>query len=60
MTAKEFKRLIIPMGWVITQGGRHEIAKHPDKPGVKIEIQRGTGDIPTGTLHKMLKNAGLK
>lgn len=60
MTAKEFKRKIMAAGWKITQGSRHEIAKHPDKPGVRIEIHRHTGDIPTGTLHKMLKDAGLK
>jgi len=60
VTAKEFKRKILADGWVITQGKRHELAKHPDKPGIKIEIHRHTGDIPTGTLNKMLKDAGLK
>jgi len=60
MTAKEYKRLITAKGWIIKQGGRHEQATHPDKPEVKIAIHRHTGDIPKGTLEKMLKDAGLK
>ena len=60
MTAKEFKKIIRAKGWKITQGGRHELATHPDKPEVQIAIHRHTGDIPTGTLNRMLKDAGLK
>ncbi|MCL2602903.1 MAG: type II toxin-antitoxin system HicA family toxin [Defluviitaleaceae bacterium] len=47
-------------GWTVKQGTRHEYATHPGYPGVKIQIHRHTGDIPTGTLNKMLKDAGLK
>jgi predicted RNA binding protein YcfA (HicA-like mRNA interferase family) len=47
-------------GWIMSQGGKHEQATHPDKPGVKIPITRGTGDIPTGTLDGILKAAGFK
>ncbi len=60
MTAKELKRKLVAAGWKITQGGGHEMARHPDRPGVKIPIHRHTGDIPTGTLNKVLKDAGLK
>ncbi|MCL2678907.1 MAG: type II toxin-antitoxin system HicA family toxin [Dehalococcoidia bacterium] len=60
MTAKELKRRLIAEGWKITQGGRHEQATHHDKPGLKISIPRHTGDIPTGTLSKILKDTGLK
>jgi len=60
MTTKELKRELAAKGWIILQGGRHEIATHPDKPGLKIPIHRHTGDIPTGTLNKILKNTGLK
>jgi predicted RNA binding protein YcfA (HicA-like mRNA interferase family) len=60
MTAKELKRKLIAAGWTITEGGSYEQATHPDKPGVKIAIHRHTGDIPTGTLNKILKDAGLK
>jgi predicted RNA binding protein YcfA (HicA-like mRNA interferase family) len=60
MTAKELKRQLIAAGWIISQGGRHELATNPDKPGVKIPIPRHTGDIPTGTLNNILREAGLK
>jgi predicted RNA binding protein YcfA (HicA-like mRNA interferase family) len=60
MTAKELKRKLIASGWIITQGGGHEMATHPDKPGVKVPIHRHTGDIPTGTLNNILKATGLK
>ncbi len=60
MTAKELKRKLIAAGWVICEGGGHQMATHPDKPTVKIPIHRHTGDIPTGTLHNILKAAGLK
>ena len=60
MTARELKRTLIAAGWEITQGGNHELAAHPDKPGVLVPIHRHTGDIPAGTLHKILKDTGLK
>jgi len=60
MTAKELERKLIAAGWKLTQGGNHEMAKHPDKPGVKVAIHRHTGDIPAGTLNKILKKTGLK
>jgi len=46
--------------WYFIDGTRHEMAAHPNKPGLLIPIQRGTGEIPNGTLNKMLKDAGLK
>jgi len=60
MTAKELKRKLIADGWRITQGGQHELATHSERPDVQILIHRHTGDIPTGTLHKILKDSGLK
>jgi len=60
MTNKELKKLLQKYGWKFHEGAKHEQAKHPDKPGVKISIQRGTGEIPIGTLNQILKDAGLK
>ncbi|MCL1807275.1 MAG: type II toxin-antitoxin system HicA family toxin [Oscillospiraceae bacterium] len=60
MTAKELKRRLIAEGWIISQGGNHEIAKHPKKPGAYVPIPRHTGDIPAGTLHSILKATGLR
>ena len=60
MTAKELKRKLISEGWKISQGGNHELATHPDKPGTKVPIHRHTGDIPAGTLGKILRDTELK
>ena len=62
MTAKEFKRKLKKQSkeWYFIQGSRHELAMHPNKPGLQIAIQRGTGDIPNGTLNQMLSDAELK
>jgi len=60
LTAKELKRKLKAAGWKLTEGGSHTIAIHPNKPGVQIPITRGSGEIPTGTLHQILKDAGLK
>jgi len=60
MTAKELKRKLVAAGWKIVQGSNHDLAIHPNKPGVLVAIHRHTGDIPTGTLNKILKDAGLK
>lgn len=60
MTPKELIKKLTAEGWTITEGAKHKQATHPDKPGVKIPITRGSGDIPPGTLHRILKDAGLK
>ncbi|MDR0220153.1 MAG: type II toxin-antitoxin system HicA family toxin [Lachnospiraceae bacterium] len=60
MTPKELKRRLATEGWDISQGGKHELATNPSRAGVKIAIPRHAGDIPTGTLNKTLKDAGLK
>jgi predicted RNA binding protein YcfA (HicA-like mRNA interferase family) len=60
MTAKELRRKLNAAGWTIIEGGNHSLATHPDKPGVMVPIHRHTGDIPTGTLNKILKDTGLK
>jgi len=60
VTAKELKRKMIAEGWRIEQRKRHELATHPSKPGVNVAIPRHTGDIPIGTLTKILKDTGIK
>jgi predicted RNA binding protein YcfA (HicA-like mRNA interferase family) len=60
MTAKELKKKLIAAGWIITEGKKHEQAEHLNKPGIKVAIPRHRGDIPTGTLNKILKETGLK
>jgi predicted RNA binding protein YcfA (HicA-like mRNA interferase family) len=46
-------------GWVITHGKKHDMAKHPDKPGIKIPIPRHK-EINETTTQGMLEEAGLE
>jgi predicted RNA binding protein YcfA (HicA-like mRNA interferase family) len=59
LTESEIKKLFKNAGWNIESGAKHDMAIHP-ATGVKIPIPRHKGDIPTGTAHRMLKEAGLK
>ena len=44
-------------GWEITHGGKHDMAKHPDK-NIKIPIPRGK-EINEYTAKGILGDAGL-
>jgi len=61
MTAKECIRLIEADGWfeVSQNNGNHRKFRHPLKLGIVV-IPVHSKDIPTGTLAKILKQAGLK
>ena len=54
-------RLVERDGWVLDRiRGSHRIYEHPTKPGiVVIAGQEGT-DLPQGTWHNILRQAGLK
>ena len=60
MTKRKLEQKLLKAGWVITHGKAHDMATHPEKPGVKIPIPRHTGDIPKGTAKSILKDAGLE
>lgn len=60
MTEKEILRLLKQSGWEIAEGTKHHLATNPQKPGIKIPIPRHKKDIPAGTLHNILKAAGLE
>jgi len=60
MTKLELERKLRKAGWVISHGKAHDMAIHPQKPGVKIPIPRHSGDIPKGTAKSILKDAGLE
>jgi len=60
MTPQELIRKITAVGWYLwDHGGRHDKYRHPTRIGTLI-IERHTKDIATGTLNKLLKDAGLK
>ena len=59
MNKRELVKLLKANGWIITNGTRHDMAKHPDHPGVKIPIPRH-GEPNKYTIEGILKAAGLK
>lgn len=61
MTARELLKLLHKDGWYNhDQDGSHLQLKHPSKPG-KITVPLHSGkDIAPGTLHSILKQAGIK
>ena len=61
MTSKEVILLLKNDGWVIkTQKGSHMQFVHPSKPGKITVAFHGKKEIPLGTCHAILKQAGLK
>jgi predicted RNA binding protein YcfA (HicA-like mRNA interferase family) len=60
MTPRELQRILEQNGFVFTrQKGSHAIFKHHiTKERVVLPMHKK--DIPTGTLHQILKDAGLK
>lgn len=56
----EMERIILADGWIIkTQVGSHRQYIHPTKTG-KVTIPFHCKDLPKGTEHSILKQAGLK
>jgi predicted RNA binding protein YcfA (HicA-like mRNA interferase family) len=60
MTEVELKKDLTKKGCSIIHGKKHDIAKHPDRPGVKAPIPRHKGDIPKGTVRAIYRELGLK
>jgi len=60
VTPRELRRILEQNGFVFTrQSGSHAIFKHSvSKRRVVLPIH--SRDIPTGTLHAILKDAGLR
>ena len=60
MRVKELLKLLYKDGWVKKdQNGSHLQLTHVSKPG-KVTLPVHGGDIPKGTLHSILRQAGLK
>ncbi len=57
---KEMEKIILADGWIFkSQEGSHKHYIHPIKPG-KVTIPFHCKDIPKGTEHAILKQAGIK
>jgi predicted RNA binding protein YcfA (HicA-like mRNA interferase family) len=56
----EMRRVLERYGWRLDrEGAKHWLMFHPDRPGVKMTVERHRSDIAIGTLHRMLKQADL-
>lgn len=59
MTYGELKRRLQRLGIkFLKEGGRHEIWQNPANRR-RTQIPRHRGEVPTGTLHGILRNLGL-
>ncbi|MCE7061220.1 type II toxin-antitoxin system HicA family toxin [Dyadobacter sp. CY343] len=59
MTSREVLKLLKHDGWVKKcQSGSHLQMIHPFKAG-KVTVPMHSGDLKPGTLHSILKQAGL-
>lgn len=60
MRSREMIRMIEEDGWyLIAVKGSHHQYKHLGKPG-RVTIPHPESDLPRGTVHCILKQAGLK
>lgn len=59
-SSKELKKMIEQDGWYLSRTvGSHQQFKHPSKKGT-VTIPHPKKDIPKGTEHSILKQAGIK
>ena len=59
MKRTELERKLRKGGWIISPGGKHNLALHPNKPGEKIPLPRGS-KVNEITANGILEDAGLK
>jgi predicted RNA binding protein YcfA (HicA-like mRNA interferase family) len=61
MKVREVIRLIESKGWRLDrQRGSHRQYVHPAKPGTVTVAGQPNVDVPPGTLHSIMKQAGLR
>ena len=58
MKRKLIDSLLIKAGWVIFSGKKHDMAKHPLKPGIKIPLPRHK-EINEYTAKGILEQANI-
>lgn len=59
MKRRDIDKALKKAGWNIEHGARHDFAKHPQKPGVRIQLPRHV-EVNENTANGILKAAGLK
>ncbi len=61
MKTNEIVRMLKKDGWYLYRNGAaHDIYRHPTKPGQIAVPRHGSQEMATGTVNKILKQAGLK
>jgi predicted RNA binding protein YcfA (HicA-like mRNA interferase family) len=61
MKVREVLKLLRNDGWYrVPSKSGHRQFKHPTKPGRVTVSGNASDDLPPGTLHSILKQAGLK
>jgi predicted RNA binding protein YcfA (HicA-like mRNA interferase family) len=60
MKVRELQRLLRENGWYEVRSSGHRILRHPVEPGLVIVAVHGSGEVPSGTLKAILKQAGLE
>lgn len=59
MKRRDLIKALVAAGWHLTGGTNHDMAKHPDQPGVKIPVPRHR-EIEDWKAREILKEAGLQ
>lgn len=59
MKRKDIDKALKKAGWVIIHGGSHDMARHPQQPGISIPIPRHS-EVNEYTARGILERAGLK
>ena len=58
---REIVRPLERDGWrLVRTRGSHRVFKHPDKQGIVVVAGRPGVDMPQGTWHNVMKQAGLR
>ena len=59
-SSRDLIRQLVADGWCLVRTrGSHCQFKHPTKPGL-ITVPHPRRDLPTGTLHAIMRAAGLR
>jgi predicted RNA binding protein YcfA (HicA-like mRNA interferase family) len=59
MQRTELERRLKRGGWILDSGGKHNYVVHPNHPGQRITVPRGS-KINENTAKAILQAAGLK
>lgn len=59
MKRRDIDKALKKAGWKIVPGGNHDLATHPEKPGIKIPLPRHN-EVNEYTAKGILEDSGLK